>query len=1543
MTTSTLLQGLADLEQGATLSQRASEAADFVPGASLRPDADVTGSSEDELDELAEELAELAREEASALGRGRAWLVSSELWASAGRLDAAKQAAEEAATSAPKLSLAALAWRQLHGDTAPTETREQLLESSARLAGDAATRTHASLLLAESLRTRGENERASALLDHASRNSEGDMRIALERVLARLTSGQSSAGLDMTVDLRAAAARVSEIFGGRPSETTTPGLSLVRAERALARGDVVDVARHLLATPRAPLQQLGATLLATRPESASALDTRVSNGVTDGASVASRVARALAERDTAAARALLEAAVPDALEPLERALLEALCQLPSSVESDGRDSSSASLDASPLLRRVLGLRVVADAASTFTSLRLGSLLADRSRKADARDLAEQLATRGREVALASSLSFDTHLDAGDFAAAARVLLADRNFPLSDARRSLLAAWLFEAAGDAESATELYASLEADSDLSLAAERGIERVTTNDGATARAPVDFRVDAEAPRLEEADLRRALLSPDDAPRQLLDLAERWQEPFLLLAAFFRADRLARSDVRDEASERLEQLDDPVLAASAALRSLVDRANGSSATSDGSEDETLVAFRARHATASEHLPWLGSHLFGIGQRNEGTETTHSNWLLAERIAHDLQRERFSEAFADLNALRARAPTEFVAATERQLGELLLDTTRLSEEWLTAAKSEDPRSRRRAYEKLFDLDRRRGNASGALLWLRTQIEDFPEDPSALLHLEDELLAARRTDEWEQVRERLAKSLPEPERRAYSIWNGALALARSDLRAARRHLEPLLDGDAPDLLALRVLSNSALEKRDDEAFLRHGESLFALVSTDLDRVATALGLAFAEARLGHVERARHWIRVAAETRADLFPVGLAAAQLAPINAEEEVLDTLEHLAGISAAAPHRAHFWLDAARLRHERGDVELAIEHYRRVLESEPESASAFNELSEILLERAELEPLADLLEFRIERTSDRAEIFELSLRLADVLIDTAQPEAARRHVERALEITPEDSRALRAHAGLCLDLDDFRAAEGSLVRLRALLPEGAERRAVLRSLGDLYQERLGSLEKAMDAYEAILAETPDDHVVARRLVAVFSDLGLAERATALQTRLIQSVTSEDEKRRGALVLADLYERIGKDSVRAAATLERTRKAWPLDAEVLAALAGFMERQGDAGGRRLLVDRVAKDALRALENRLDTGLFDTLVQAADLSEHTSLRDSVQAARTTFLGEPSHFPGGQLKALDPDLDDLLAPAGLPLPLRTLLRKTGAAMDLAFSIDLSALRAQKLTSGPVVERLTQISSGLGGQAPEVFVAESLGSRCLPFTMHPLRFVVGPRLDELAPDARDYLMLRAFKLQLLGAGALARSRPEDSWSMLAALLLLFSPTWRPRGVDARKVAQSRALVEQGLARVGYDDDVPVLALETIGALGEQGENLGNVVRALASRAALLAVGSPNAAVLATAAGGDKPIPASGPPRFRWFESHPEAKELLLFSVSDEHARAREQLGLAPVRAGRAPAPPRAPSLGPRPPMPSAPENPSAPPRRPPPRKP
>jgi hypothetical protein len=339
------------------------------------------------------------------------------------------------------------------------------------------------------------------------------------------------------------------------------------------------------------------------------------------------------------------------------------------------------------------------------------------------------------------------------------------------------------------------------------------------------------------------------------------------------------------------------------------------------------------------------------------------------------------------------------------------------------------------------------------------------------------------------------------------------------------------------------------------------------------------------------------------------------------------------------------------------------------------------------------------------------------------------------------------------------------------------------------------------------------------------------------------------------------------------------------------------------MDRHGVDQGRGFMLDRARKDARRKLEEgRIDAGLLDTLSRVARLSAEPLLAQSTAAARAAYLGLPENAldgVGGRILT-EMGLDEAIAPPGLSAVLRELLRKTGPAMDAAFSVDLSNRDVRSLSFGSSFDRVQELTSGIVN-VPELFVSDQLGARCLPITTQPPRLLLGASVDALPPLERDYLLVRALKLLTTGVGALARSKDDDRWPMLAALLHLFAPNWTPPGVDLRKAAQAKALIEQGLARVGYDDDVPVLALEAIGSIGNQVGSFGSSVRVLANRTAFLAVGELSTTLRAIAAGEGKELAADGPSRFRWLEAHPEAKDLVLFSTTEQCARARERLGL------------------------------------------
>ena len=174
-----------------------------------------------------------------------------------------------------------------------------------------------------------------------------------------------------------------------------------------------------------------------------------------------------------------------------------------------------------------------------------------------------------------------------------------------------------------------------------------------------------------------------------------------------------------------------------------------------------------------------------------------------------------------------------------------------------------------------------------------------------------------------------------------------------------------------------------------------------------------------------------------------------------------------------------------------------------------------------------------------------DSDEQLELELQLAQLLIDADSPDEAKVHLESALSTHPESPRALRLHADVSAALGAHQSAERSLVQLRERLRPGEERTAVLRSLARLYHQHLQQYEKAMDAYQDLLQLDPNNRALKDSLVEVYCELGLAERATSLQTKIIQSAVTPDEKRDGALRLAELYETVASDPKRAGATLE--------------------------------------------------------------------------------------------------------------------------------------------------------------------------------------------------------------------------------------------------------------------------------------------------------------------------------------------------------------------------------------------------------------
>ena len=165
---------------------------------------------------LLADLLDSAQRESSAATKSRALLVASDLSLFLGRRDVAVETARSAADIAPKSALAATQARALGVDDQEGLIRR--LETTMRLAESAPSRTHIALQLAAELSRQGSTLKASGVLDHIARLGSLDMRVQLQRLLTRLTSGEPLGGLALSSPLKEKGEAIEELLGGSEAQ-----------------------------------------------------------------------------------------------------------------------------------------------------------------------------------------------------------------------------------------------------------------------------------------------------------------------------------------------------------------------------------------------------------------------------------------------------------------------------------------------------------------------------------------------------------------------------------------------------------------------------------------------------------------------------------------------------------------------------------------------------------------------------------------------------------------------------------------------------------------------------------------------------------------------------------------------------------------------------------------------------------------------------------------------------------------------------------------------------------------------------------------------------------------------------------------------------------------------------------------------------------------------------------------------------------------------------------------------------------------------------
>lgn len=1489
----------------------------------------------------AEWFAHDATRQAEPTAKGRALLVASELFAMLGDTARARALAADALRADADNALAERQVRQLAAVEGDTRAVQLALEQEVHRALTADARAHAALVAAQLDRAgRRDDAVYQRKLEAASRAQPTDVRAPLLRYAAGLELPKAPAVRWPEADgVAPLAEAASELLGLAGREALTPERSalsrLEAARRALDARDRVAAGRHLaqLGDELGPAARwLGAALLAvareSRPEAQRLLQQELAG---DAGALARRTlaARALELGDV---EAIDEAASEQSgLGPAERAALALLSGAAKGVLEPLLPELAAEPNTAALAATAAALVAAPGAPPAHLSgspaersaIRLGWLLAAEPERRDQEAL--EAASRAlaeaddAEQARVTLLDLDHALTRGDAAAVGAIAMRWPGEGGTSAERALIAAFAQDLARDPAAAHEAFElALGADERLEVAARR------------------LMVGAPESRVRELLELLAGATPDSAARALLltEAALRQADPESPAARELTEQALAA----DPSLPLAWSLSELAARRRGDVASLIDVLEQRRATSEDALERALDGVRLAWLLA-DSAPARAQEL--LMEACEAQPTSVALRELAERMGafsaaeRASFRERLAQAVATPeeraqlaltaaldyqragDASAASRAAELAAREGSPLARLIADRAALAsdaapllaERLLAEARAlTDVVAQRELYEQLAELDEARGDAASARLWYTAILKQDPKYLPAARRLEHESISLDHQDQLEALALHLME-LPDAGEATAHAW---LALRLQSLHRGWAETQELCQraaGLAPGRLwALRRALAHARAAGDDLRIMALSQTLLERSPHPSDRATLALRAGEAAARAGQLEPARALLAQALESVPEhLVALTTSAELLGKLGQPAEAAEALERAAQVSAVPAHRFAAWLGAALLwLDEAHDTARGRRALESALELDVTDAAAFSRLRDLYVAEGDRAALAELLERRLAATTDPEERVSLEVLRGRALAEVGERAEARAALLAALDGSPDHVEALTAFADLCMSEEDWPGAEGALLRLARHLAQRDRQLQVYESLAALYDGPLAQPDRAERAYLEVLERRPGDVAVRQRLIAVYGRLGQAARAEALAQELLEQAEGPEDKTTHTIGLAQVLDQVVGDRRRAEGLLVDARKQAPADARLLRALAEHYQRGDETAPLNMTLDRAVNDARRALSTgRFDPSFFELIATAAELRGHQDTAEVARATIAALAGEILELPGAGLAAVQPSLDELLAPPPFSAPFRALLQRTGDALERAHPVDLRALRAAPLPEdrAAIATLAEQIAPAFGLSGIQVLTAPSLGPTILAVGGEAPSLIIGKALlDSPVHPARYFLMLRAFKLLQSKAAIFARTAPIDLAPLTAAWLGTFASNWQPQGVDARKIDEEKQRLLPWLAPLNQGD-VPLLALELTGTIGNRASQLATASHQWAGRTALLAMGELDSAFagLALASGLKDGPPPDDAERLKWLSRHPEARDLAIFSVSEDYAEARRRAGL------------------------------------------
>lgn len=916
---------------------------------------------------------------------------------------------------------------------------------------------------------------------------------------------------------------------------------------------------------------------------------------------------------------------------------------------------------------------------------------------------------------------------------------------------------------------------------------------------------------------------------------------------------------------------------------------------------------------------------------------TPESQWLLARALERAGQFDEAADVFRALSVHEQPS----VAATSAALGLADLasgraDTVmRLEATSALAGRTTDPRLGAALAEDsgwmyalvLEDFDRAAQSFEAAIAM-------EPHRKGALLGAA--LVAARRQDggALQQAYDVLADSVQMPEAAAaLHMRAAAMAAASGDLEIANQRVAAARTSSPDDVSALVVLAEASATPQV-EAPAATPDDTSAIVDPLLARaevleLRSALADDPAAQAVWELDRAE-----ALELAGRLREAG--AVVTAVLKTQPGDLRALEALRRMAKRADDRPTWAKASYLLARAIGDTQarvallrdavsvfdgsslpdagaLTLAAYNRILSVEP-GAPEIDRLLAILRERADVKGLVSVLSDRLtyleaQESPEPTAAVPLLLERATVLHGLGDASGAMADLDALLDRSASHVEALRFRADLALHAGDVELAVALWRRCIAAETRPQRRQEVELQLAQVLAENVNDIAGAIENIERVVQAKPDDVQLRERLLGLCLRANDFERAARELRVLGRLRTTPQDKAREELRLGLMLRDRLNDRSGARLALDRARSLDPLNLDVVRELSELLE---GAPRAQVLAATAANFRSSIAQTPSSASLYERLAQVTGWQSDVDARwlalVGVEALGTPSVDQRQVLSQGRQKLGSPakqKLDDpsraALRPAGALAALRDLWRAIGPAVQIATGVDpakLGFVRGDKLAVkklGTQYEALATALVCFGVDEVELYISGSRAgiARALPAETPIL--CLGADVASGAMPQQRFALARSVAMIAENLAGISHLREgELGWTIAAALRAcdVAIPTTLAENIagEESSIAERAKLLKKELGRkqkAAVAELVKSKAQELAAF-----EDLRRAAITIGNRAGLVWSGDLAVAHAQLDVGkGGKALSDS-----------PAALELTAWSVSEDHAKLRERLGVA-----------------------------------------